>query len=81
MRGDKSDCPRQCATDRLARWLGDGFGDMVKAIVDVERRVMAIGGELHSEAGAAQTLSAYFLQFAALARRIRVTERTGRPQT
>jgi hypothetical protein len=54
---------------------------MVKAIVDVERRVMAIGGELHSEAGAAQTLSAYFLQFAALARRIRVTERTGRPQT
>lgn len=24
-----------------------GFGDMVKAVVDVERRVMAIGGELH----------------------------------
>ena len=26
-----------------------GFGDMVKAVVDVERGVMAIGGELHSD--------------------------------
>ena len=25
------------------------FGDMVKAVVDVERRVMAIGGELHAD--------------------------------
>lgn len=25
------------------------FGDMVKAVVDVGRRVMAIGGELHSD--------------------------------
>jgi hypothetical protein len=25
------------------------FGDMVKAIVDVEQRIMAIGGELHSD--------------------------------
>lgn len=25
------------------------FGDMVKAVVDVERGVMAIGGELHSD--------------------------------
>jgi hypothetical protein len=25
------------------------FGDMVKAVVDVNRRVMAIGGELHSD--------------------------------
>lgn len=25
------------------------FGDMVKAVIDVERRVMAIGGELHSD--------------------------------
>jgi len=29
------------------------FGDMVKAVVDVERRVMAIGGELHSDEEAA----------------------------
>ena len=25
------------------------FGDMVKAVVDVEQRMMAIGGELHSD--------------------------------
>lgn len=25
------------------------FGDMVKAVVDVEREIMAIGGELHSD--------------------------------
>jgi len=25
------------------------FGDMVKAVVDVNRRVMAIGGEMHSD--------------------------------
>ena len=29
------------------------FGDMVKAVVDVERRVMTIGGELHSDEEAA----------------------------
>jgi len=25
------------------------FGDLVKAVVDVEREIMAIGGELHSD--------------------------------
>ena len=25
------------------------FGDMVKAVVDMEQRIMAIGGELHSD--------------------------------
>ena len=25
------------------------FGDMVKAVVDIEQRIMAIGGELHSD--------------------------------
>jgi hypothetical protein len=29
------------------------FGDMVKAVVDVARKVMAIGGELHSDEEAA----------------------------
>lgn len=28
------------------------FIDMVKAVVDVERRIMAVGGELHSDAEA-----------------------------
>ena len=29
------------------------FGDLVKAVVDVERRIMAIGGELHADVEAA----------------------------
>lgn len=29
------------------------FGDMVKAVVDVERRVMAVGAELHADEEAA----------------------------
>lgn len=29
------------------------FGDMVKAVVDVERRLLAIGGELHADEEAA----------------------------
>jgi hypothetical protein len=30
-----------------------GFGDLVKAVVDVEQRVMAIGGSLHADEEAA----------------------------
>ena len=30
-----------------------GYGDMVKAVVDVRRGIMAIGGELHSDEEAA----------------------------
>jgi hypothetical protein len=33
----------------LARLAATGFGDMVKAVVDLERRTMAVGGELHSD--------------------------------
>lgn len=33
----------------LASLAHQQFGDMVKAVVDVSRRVMAIGGELHSD--------------------------------
>ena len=29
-----------------------GFGDLVKAVVDIKRRVMAVGGDLHSDAEA-----------------------------
>ena len=38
---------------RLAALAEGQFGDMVKAVVDVERGVMAIGGELHSDEEAA----------------------------
>lgn len=37
----------------LERMAADQFGDMVKAVVDVGRRIMAIGGELHSDDEAA----------------------------
>jgi hypothetical protein len=37
----------------LAELAADQFGDMVKAVVDVSRGVMAIGGELHSDEEAA----------------------------
>lgn len=33
----------------LAALAESGFGDMVKAVVDVRRGAMAIGGELHSD--------------------------------
>ncbi len=43
------------ATSRahLASLAEAQFGDVVKAVVDVRRRVMAIGGELHSDEEAA----------------------------
>jgi len=44
-------CPISRA--RLSSRAEAQFGDMVKAVVDVERRVMAIGGELHSDEEAA----------------------------
>ena len=33
----------------LARLLGQPFPDMVKFVVDLERRVVALGGELHAD--------------------------------
>jgi len=35
--------------EELRRIAADQFGDFVKAVVDVERGVMAIGGELHAD--------------------------------
>lgn len=37
----------------LARMAESQFGDMVKAVVDVGRRIMAVGGELHADDEAA----------------------------
>jgi uncharacterized protein DUF5674 len=36
----------------LARLVGDPFDDMVKFVVDVDRRIVAVGGELHADAEA-----------------------------
>lgn len=41
----RSSIPR----DELTSIAEEQFGDMVKAVVDVRRRLMAIGGELHSD--------------------------------
>ena len=35
--------------DELRRLAGEQFGDFVKAVVDLGRGVMAIGGELHAD--------------------------------
>lgn len=37
----------------LADMAAQGFGDMIKAVVDVGRAVMAVGGDLHSDEEAA----------------------------
>ncbi len=37
----------------LAAEAADGFGDMIKAVVDVRRGIMAIGAQLHSDEEAA----------------------------
>ena len=33
----------------LARWAEDQFGDWIKAVVDVSREIIAVGGELHAD--------------------------------
>ena len=33
----------------LAKLAKERFGDMVKAVVDVEREIMIVGGELHAD--------------------------------
>lgn len=35
--------------DELKRDAKEGFGDMVKAVVDVEQNIIALGGELHAD--------------------------------
>jgi hypothetical protein len=37
------------ARSALVRAAAAQFGDMLKAVVDLRRRIMAIGGELHSD--------------------------------
>ena len=33
----------------LARWAAEGFGDWIKAVVDVSRGILAVGGDLHAD--------------------------------
>lgn len=41
---------RKLDRSELARLVGAYFEDMVKYVVDVERRIAAVGGELHADA-------------------------------
>lgn len=34
---------------RLAELAASGFGDLIKAVVDCNRRIMVVSGELHSD--------------------------------
>ncbi|HCM37012.1 MAG TPA: hypothetical protein DIS53_03750 [Candidatus Wildermuthbacteria bacterium] len=40
---------RPIRREELSEMARDMFGDMVKAVVDVEQGIMAVGGEFHSE--------------------------------
>lgn len=40
------------SSDALKKLAQDGYGDMVKGVADIKRKVMALGGELHADAEA-----------------------------
>lgn len=40
---------RRIDAEQLRRLLRDGFGDMVKIVVDIERGCATVGGELHAD--------------------------------
>jgi len=35
--------------DRLNQFAKEIFGDMIKIVVDLERKIMAVGGEMHAD--------------------------------
>jgi len=35
--------------EKLKRMADEGFGNMVKAVIDVEKEIMAVDGELHAD--------------------------------
>ena len=40
---------RTVPLDYLKELAATGFGNLIKAVVDIERRTMAVGGELHAD--------------------------------
>lgn len=40
---------KQITRDQLKKIAEKRFGDMVKAVVDIDKKIMAVGGELHSD--------------------------------
>lgn len=39
-------------SDALKKLAKDGYGDMIKGVADIKRKVIALGGELHADAEA-----------------------------
>lgn len=39
----------QISKQELAKIASEGFGDIVKAVVDIAQEIMAVGGELHAD--------------------------------
>lgn len=40
---------QKISSAELRQLASESFGDMIKAVVDVERSVMALGGEMHAD--------------------------------
>lgn len=43
---------KKISHDSIRQLAQETFGDMVKAVVDIEKQIMAVGGELHTDAEA-----------------------------
>ena len=43
----------QISIEKIKQLAEQTFGDMVKAVADIEKNIMAVGGELHADAEAA----------------------------
>ncbi|KKQ98497.1 MAG: hypothetical protein A2626_00830 [Candidatus Nealsonbacteria bacterium RIFCSPHIGHO2_01_FULL_38_55] len=42
---------KKAGKDYVNKFLGKPFDEVVKFVVDIERKIIALGGELHSDAG------------------------------
>ncbi|MDP3900098.1 MAG: DUF5674 family protein [bacterium] len=42
----------QISLAEVKKMAAESFGDMVKAVVDIEKEIMAVGGEMHADAEA-----------------------------
>lgn len=40
---------RQIRKDKIKKLANEQFGNLVKAVVDIELKIMAIGGEMHAD--------------------------------
>lgn len=40
---------KQDSKDKISKLANEQFGNLVKAVVDIEQKVMAVGGEMHAD--------------------------------